>query len=118
MKQSRLFCYATEIINLGAGLTVIPAININNESDFLLVEVRATQQAAGAILTQFSMASGELFSNTPLDTALFSGTAYPVRLPEPVVLPANAQINVQLTNTTGGALSTQIQFWGYRITNL
>ncbi|MBK9285057.1 MAG: hypothetical protein IPM51_12190 [Sphingobacteriaceae bacterium] len=110
-----LFCYAIPATNVGAGAVITPQINISNDADFMLVEVRATKQAAGGILAQLSLASGDLFSNVPLDTRLFAEDDYPVRLPEPVRIPANSQINVQLQNTTGGALSSQIQLWGYKV---
>lgn len=109
-----LFCYAIPAAAIAATTTVTPQINTSNDSDFELVEIRCTQQAAGAILMQLSTASGELFSNVPLDTLLFSGTSYPVRLPVPVMFPANSQINVQLQNTTGGPLTSQVQLWGYK----
>lgn len=109
-----LFCYAIPSTLFLANATVTPQINTSNDSDFELVEIRATQQAAGAILMQLSTASGELFSNVPLDTLLFAGTSYPVRLPIPVRFPANSQINVQVQNTTGGNLTSQIQLWGYK----
>lgn len=109
-----LFCYAIPSTLFLANATVTPQINTSNDSDFELVEIRCTQQAAGAILMQLSTASGELFSNVPLDTLLFAGTSYPVRLPIPVRFPANSQINVQVQNTTGGNLTSQIQLWGYK----
>jgi len=112
--KKQLFCYATLNQSIPANSTLIPQINFNNDSDFDLVEVRSTNQNAGEILTQLSFSSGELFSNVALDVSLFSGNAYPVRLPEPVCIPANSQLNVQLTNTTGGAITTQIQLWGYK----
>ena len=110
-----LFCYAIPATVFLANATVTPQINMSNDSDFDLVEIRATQQAAGAILMQLSTASGELFSNVPLDTLQFAGTSYPVRLPFPVRFPANSQVNVQIQNTTGGNLTSQIQFWGYKV---
>jgi hypothetical protein len=109
-----LFCYAIPSTAFGANTTTTPQINIASDSDFELFEVRCTQQAAGAILLQLSTASGEIYSNVPLDTALFSGTSYPVRLPFPVLIPRNSQINVQVQNTTGAPLTSQIQLWGFK----
>ena len=110
-----LFCYAIPSTLFLANAIAQPQINISNDADFLITEIRASQQAAGAILMQLSTANGEIFSNTPLDTLLFAGTSYPVRLPSPVRVPANTQLNVQVTNTTGGNLTSQIQFWGYKV---
>lgn len=109
-----LFCYAIPSTVFVANSTVSPQINIANDCDFELIEIRATQQAAGAILMQISLASGELFSNVPIDTALFAGTSYPIRLPYPVLIPANSQLNLQIQNTTGGNLTSQIELWGVK----
>ena len=114
MKKT-LFCYAIAPTLIGALGQAQPQINFNNDSDFELIEIRATPQAINAVTMQLSMASGEFLSNTAIDTNLFAGTSYPVRLPAPVRIPANSQLNVLLNNTTGGALTSSIQFWGYKI---
>jgi hypothetical protein len=111
----QLFCYAIPSTVFLANSTVIPQINFSSDADFELFEIRATQQAAGAILMQLSMSSGELFSNTPLDTLLFAGTSYPVRIPVNVRIPANTQVNVLIQNTTGGNITSQIQLWGFKV---
>lgn len=112
--QPQLFCYAIPATLFLANATAVPQINISSDCDFELFEVRCTQQAVGAILVQLSMASGELFSNVALDSVLFAGTAYPIRLPFPVLIPANTQLNVSVQNTTGGNLTSQIQLWGFK----
>jgi hypothetical protein len=111
----KLFCYAIPSTVFVANTIVQPQINISSEHDFELAEIRATQQAAGAILMQLSVASGDLFSNVPLDTLQFAGTSLGYKLPIPVNFPANTQLNVQIKNTTGGNLTSQIQFWGYKV---
>jgi hypothetical protein len=110
----QLFCYAIPATLFVANTTTVPQINISSDCNFELFEIRCTQQAVGAILIQISMASGELFSNVALDSVLFSGTSYPVRLPFPVLIPANTQLNVSVQNTTGGNLTSQIQLWGFK----
>jgi hypothetical protein len=110
-----LFCYAIPSTVFVANTTTTPVITISNDSDFELIEVRASQQAVGAILMQISLASGELFSNVLLDSQLFAGTSYPIRLPFPVRIPANSQINIQVQNTTGGNLTSQVQLWGVKV---
>ncbi len=110
-----LFCYAIPVTAFAANSTVTPQINIASDSDFELMEVRATQQAAGAILIQMSTASGEIFSNVLLDSLLFAGTSYPVRLPFPVRIPRNTRINIQVQNTTGAPLTCQVQLWGVKV---
>ena len=111
----QFFTYAIPVTAVGAGLTVTPQINIGNDADFVILEIRSSQQAAGAILMQMSVADQVLFSNAFLDTLLFSGPNYPVRFVDPIRIPANSQINVTLQNTTGGGLNHQIQLWGYKV---
>lgn len=113
--QNIMFVYTIPVTTVPLNGTANPQINFNNDSDFLLTEIRATTNAVGAILMQLSTASGELLSNALIDTALFSGANYPVRLATPMRIPANTQLNVFLQNTTGGNLTTQIQLWGYKV---
>lgn len=111
-----LFCYAIPVTTFVANTTTTPAINIASDSDFDLMEIRATKQtAAGSILIKLSTASGELFSNVMIDSNLFAGDNYPVRLPFPVRIPRNTQIDIQVQNTTGGNLASQIQLWGVKV---
>lgn len=113
--QNIMFVYTIPVTTVPLNGTANPQINFNNDSDFLLTEIRATTNAVGAVLMQLSTASGELLSNALIDTALFSGANYPVRLATPMRIPANTQLNVFLQNTTGGNLTTQIQLWGYKV---
>lgn len=113
--QNIMFVYTIPVTTVPLNGTANPQINFNNDSDFLLTEIRATTNAVGAILMQLSTASGELLSNALIDTALFSGANYPVRLATPMRIPANTQLNVFLQNTTGGDLTTQVQLWGYKV---
>lgn len=113
--QNIMFVYTIPVTTVPLNGTANPQINFNNDSDFLLTEIRATTNAVGAILMQLSTASGELLSNALIDTALFSGANYPVRLATPMRIPANTQLNVFLQNTTGGNLTTQVQLWGYKV---
>ena len=121
-----IFCYATALqIALGNTVTVTPAINISNDSDFEVFELRAViyklAARTGSLLMTMSLASGELFSNVAID--LFSLAAqniqaesgYPVRFPFLMRIPANSQINVQLTNNTGAAVDVQVQLWGRKV---
>ena len=114
MLKPSLFCYAIPETVVPANGQIAPQINFANDSDFELVEIRATQHTINDILMQLSQASGEILSNVPIDTFHFAGTSYPIRLPSPVIFPANTQLNVLLINSTAGDLTSQIQFWGYK----
>jgi len=124
-----LFCYShTEQANLANLAVVTPQINISNDSDFELFELRAVTNipavSTGGLLVQLSLASGELFSNVALDmkaisvvegVATFALPGYPIRLPAKTIIPANSTINVQITNNTGQAVDFQLQLWGYKV---
>lgn len=113
--KPQLFTYATNIITVNANSSSQSDMVISNDSDFLLTEIRAMKQSAnGSITLQIKLAGGDLFSNVALDTNLFAGDNYPVRLVSPIRIPANSQLVFMFTNTTGGNLTTQIQLWGYK----
>jgi hypothetical protein len=109
------FCYShTEVSNLANTTTSNQLINISNDSDFEVFEIRAIINApavfTGGLFVQLSLASGELFSNVAIDyksVATIDGTAtaviqgYPIRLPENTRIPANSQVNVVINNQTG-----------------
>ena len=124
-----LFCYShVELVNMANNTIQTPQINISNDSDFMLFEIRAIFNKAavttGGLFVQLSLAGGELFSNVALDVKTFSvgeGVAtfalngYPIRLPEGVRIPANSTINVQVNNLTDNAVDFQLQLWGYKV---
>ena len=120
-----LFCFATTVQTLSAGASLTPSIDISSDGDFLIYEIRAVVYKAAAItgdlLMQLSLSSGELFSNVGVDIFSFAtcsisnNSGYPIRLPEPVLIPANSNLNVQLTNNNAESLDVQVQLWGVKI---
>jgi hypothetical protein len=137
--KNNLFCYAIADTALTTGQTLVPQISINNDSDFEVLELRGVvmlpatsiNAVTATIMMQASLSSGELFSNNALNILSFVAvqnvlaanntgnyTGYPIRLPVPqagMILPANSQINVSLTNNTSGTIRVQIQYWGRKV---
>ena len=129
------FCYATAITTLTTGQTLVPAININNDSDFEVHEIRAVAMLpvtgvnaiTGTVTMLASLSSGELFSNVAINVLSFASiigslaannfttAGYPLRLPGSMRIPANSQINHSLTNNTNGTVNVQIQYWGCKV---
>lgn len=121
-----LFCYATTVQTLAANATLTPSINVSNDADFIITEIRATiykvAALTGNVLMSVQLGSGELFSNVGIDVCSFAAfigagftqSNYPVRVPN-VRVPANSELNVQLTNNNAETLDVQIQFWGVKI---
>jgi type V secretory pathway adhesin AidA len=124
--QDGFFCYATALnVGLTDGSTITPSINISNDADFEVFELRAViyklAARTGSVLMSMSLASGELFSNVAVDLFAIAAqniqneSGYPVRFPFYTRIPANSQINVQLTNNTGAAINIQVQLWGKKV---
>jgi len=124
--ENGFFTYATvEQVAIANGATVTPQINISNDSDFEVFEIRASlyklTAPIGSVMLQMSLASGELFSNVAIDLFSFASTnvtnysGYPVRLPFNTRIPANSQINVQITNNSGAPVNVQVQLWGKKV---
>jgi hypothetical protein len=124
-----LFCYShAEIANMANNTIQTPQINFSNDSDFELFEIRAIFNKAavttGAVLLQLSLASGELFSNVPIDAKSFATqnieneSGYPIRIPLNVRIPANTVLNVQVNNQTDNAIDFQLQLWGFKVDKL
>lgn len=102
---------------VGAGVTVTPQITISSEDDFELHEIRGNVQAQGAIFVTIQNSNGYIWSNYAFDAALISAGATAnnkVVLPYPILIPKNTQINITIQNTTGGALTYELQFWGVK----
>lgn len=123
--KPHLFCYSHTPVAPTTLQTLTPDINISNDSDFEVLEIRgAIHKAAsftGNVLLQLSLSSGDLFSNVAIDMLSFASveqdafSGYPIRLAEPIRIPANSRINVQLTNNnTETLVSVQVQLWGYK----
>ncbi|MCH8035305.1 MAG: hypothetical protein IH950_16320 [Bacteroidetes bacterium] len=125
-----IFCYSITSQTLATTVSATPQINVSNDSDFILTHILGIVETDGipdaSVTLTLSLASGELFSNVALDILAFSkviidvagaqhvnGT--PIVLRQPVRIPANSQINVQLTNNTADNVVVQIQLWGYKI---
>lgn len=130
LKPSPPFCYAITAQALAAATTIQPVINISNDCDFQLMEIRAVIHKAaafsGTVIMQMRQSGGDVFSNVGIDMLEFSTTilatatpksnGYPIRLPLPIVIPANTEIEVQITNNNGEALtSIQVQLWGIKV---
>lgn len=124
--KPHLFCYShTPELALAAAGNVSPVINISNDADFELLEIRAVIHKAasftGNVMLMMSTSSGDLFSNVALDILSYASSeqdsysGYPIKLPVPVTIPANTVLNLQITNNNGEELvSIQLQLWGYK----
>ena len=123
--KPHLFCYSHTPQTIATTVTVTPAINIANDADFHLLEIRMSVEKAasvsGSLLVQLSTSGGDQFSNVGLSAYSFASmeqdqfSGYPIRLPEPIVIPANTTLNVQITNNNGETVSNvQLQLWGYK----
>ena len=117
-----------EIAGMVTNTIQTPQINISNDSDFDFFEMRAIINApavlTGGVFVQLSLASGELFSNVPIDVKSFATiegiatnaiSGYPKRMPNTTSIPANSSINVQVNNQSGQTIDFQLQLIGYKV---
>ncbi len=123
--KPHLFCYAITPQVIAAAGTVTPSIDIANDSNFELLEIRAVLHKAasftGNVLLLMQTSSGDLFSNVGIDLCAFASTeqdsfsGYPIRLSEPIKIPANTKLSLQITNNGGEEITNcQVQLWGYK----
>ena len=121
------FCYAiVQQLALAAAGVVQPNFAIGNDADFYLTEIRGSYIKAavfttGGILMQVQLQQGDLFSNGAIQALSFmSGnqvpaTGIPIKFDQPIKIPRNSVIQVQLTNADAAAIaSLQVQFWGFK----
>lgn len=97
--------------------TITPQITISSDEDFELHEIRGNVQAQGAIFITIQNSNGYIWSNFAFDAAMISAGATAnnkIVLPYPIVIKANTQINITLQNTTGAAITYELQFWGVK----
>lgn len=112
--DAAFFCYAASgTVPLNSSLE--PAINFSNDSDFVLQEIRNKNQAAGAITIVIKLSGGEAFSNQALDASIFGQGNDAIKFFREIKIPANSQLNILMTNTTGADIVHEIQFWGYKV---
>lgn len=111
----KLFIYACRVAgSLGAGSVSTQVINIANDSDFELKEIRTT----GTNLVNFSIsyATGENMSNISLNTGLIGAGQNALKLFDGVVIPKNSQLTVLIDNQSGGAVSNyEVQLIGFKL---
>jgi hypothetical protein len=109
-----LFNYVINSGSVGANSSTNKQLTFSSDSDFLLSEIRATGNSG--INLQISLSNGQQFSSSAFATSLIGGANIPLlsfRLK--VVIPKNTTMTFTFTNTTGGALTEEVQLWGYKI---
>lgn len=116
MNIKKIFMYGVrQLIPLTS--TVTPQITIDNEYDFELHEIRGNVQAQGAVLLTIQNSNGDIWSNTSFDAAMISAGANAnnkVVPPYPIIIQRGTQINITMQNTTGAAITYELQFWGVK----
>lgn len=119
MKRGKIFCYAARTATaIAAGGSLPVNINFNNDSDFVLSEIRTTGTASLRLM--IAEASGRQYSNISLTAAIF-GTGdnkvmFPT-FPDPTLIPANTQLIVTFIDGGGAGLAAglEVQLWGYQV---
>lgn len=111
----KLFCYACRVTGVLANLgTSTQQINISNDNDFELREIRTTGTSGVFLTVQY--ATGEQMSNISLNAGLIGAGQNALKLLEPVMIPRNSQLSVLVDNQSGGGVTNfEVEFWGIKI---
>lgn len=116
MFGKKLFCYVIRSsASILAGATDNKIVNIANDYDFELKEIRTT--GTNNLRATLKDTNGELFSNQSINLGLVGSGLNGYKIFDSVIIPANTQIECLFDNQTGGAISAaqEIQLWGYKI---
>lgn len=113
MKQ--LFCYAFRNAGvLAAGASANNQIDIGNDADFEVKEIRTT--GTNGMRVTLSESGGENYSNIAFNAGFVGTGQNALKLFDRWVIPANTTINALIDNQTGGGVTDfEIQIWGYKI---
>jgi len=121
------FIYATDFVPLANSQTLTQPIQIQNDSDFLIMagvyvetstdNVTTFINPSPLMVTITDSGSGRQLMNTPIHINNLFGTAQlPAIWPFPKVIPAGASLNTQLVNLdTVNSRNVRIAYWGFKI---
>ena len=111
--NGQLFCYTANSGSLAASANIQKTITFDNDSDFILREVRTI----GTGLTiQIQTSSGYLFQNNAFTSSVIgSGNNGIKTMDNPPKILRNTVLQITFANPTAGSLTDEIQFWGYKI---
>jgi|GEM_PF-3817084 len=111
----KLFVYACRVAgSLGSTSTSTQTINIANDSDFELKEIR-TSGVSGVMIT-ISYATGENMSNISLSSGLIGAGQNALKLFDQLIIPKNSQLTVLVDNQSGSATSNfEVQLIGFKL---
>jgi hypothetical protein len=125
-KDKDLFFYSANFLPLAAGLAQTQNINVQADSDYLVVAINgtATDTAAppvlnanpGCLIELFDVAAGRQFQNQPQHYLNVVGTAQnPGWMPFPKYVRASSTVQVTLTSLITTNLNVRVTLMGFKI---
>lgn len=110
----KLFINVAKAASIGSGSQSIQTINISNESDFQVTDIR-TSGIAGVFIS-VANSTGELLSNLSFNSGLIGSGLNGYRLPEVFVIAKNSSLQVTFDNQSGGVVTNQeLQLIGFKL---
>lgn len=110
--DKKLFCYSANSGSLATGNNIQKTITFDADTTFLLREFRTLNTA---MTIQIQTSSGYLFQNTAFTSSgVGSGNNSVKTIPDEIKIPANSSWIVTFTNNSGGTLTDEVQFWGFK----
>ena len=99
--------------------TATEQITFDSDSTFLLSELRGLAGLTqGDITLQMNLNGSNVLSNEAFDASFIGSGANENNryvLSEPMMFPARSQLNVTIVNNSGGALTYELQLWGWKV---
>lgn len=112
--NNKFFAYIGNTGVVANNNTSTLTFNFASDSDFLLQEIRTL---GTAMTIQIQEQSGDLFQSNAFTSSViggangFGGLKFIKNNP---TIPRNSKILVTFSNASGGSLTDEIQFWGYK----
>ena len=116
--EKLLFVYLVNNTFAGNG-TVTRQITFASDSEFYLTELRGLSGLTPGDLTlSINLNGSNVLSNAAFDASTIGSGANESNryvLADPIKIPANSQMNVTIDNVAGGAITYELQLWGFKI---
>lgn len=112
----KLFVYNVVFSSVADGSSVTTTLTLGSDADFKLSEIRTTGTSKARV--QIKETSGNQFSNSPFDAAVIGSGNNGFKVLEDVTLAKGTQLDITLTNNSGGTIAAsafEVDFIGYKL---
>lgn len=114
--MKKFFIYNVLFSSVADGSSTTTTLTLGSDADFQLAEIRTT--GTSKVRVQIKETSGNQFSNQPFDAAVVSSGNNGFKVVEEVILPKQTQLDVTITNNSGGTVAAsafEVDLIGYKL---